>query len=310
MRIEEITKANLEKASDTELTRLRYKAARFWDNHFKNNQKETVGCFTRNGFVAKYRLLLKEMESEKRSLQHSTCDLDRQAFKQTMQAKADGIDLALFQEVPMAKNRVILDPGFADAKEINVTIQSIDGESAAQFIEDELAKILKDQFGKPIVFKYEERFEGPGIPLFDEVLRPASKIEKVEVKNDHKKVKKNIEIIPVEKEKKDEQIVCGIVYEPDTVDAQGDKATAEEIKKAAYDFMENTQTFKVMHKGKSVNVKIVENYIAPVDFTIAKRTVKKGSWMLVVKVLDKKLWQEIKGGNLTGYSMAGYARVS
>ena len=83
----------------------------------------------------------------------------------------------------------------------------------------------------------------------------------------------------------------------------------EEIRKAAYTFMENAQAFKVMHKGKKVKVKILENYIAPCDFTIEKREVKKGSWVLVTRVLDKKLWQEIKAGKLTGYSMAGYAKV-
>ena len=70
--------------------------------------------------------------------------------------------------------------------------------------------------------------------------------------------------IPIFIEKsKDEQIVYGIVYEPDTVDSQGDQANAEEIRKAAYSFMENAQTFKVMHKGRPVKVKILESYIAP-----------------------------------------------
>ena len=109
---------------------------------------------------------------------------------------------------------------------------------------------------------------------------------------------------------KDEHIVYGIVYEPDTVDAQGDKASAEEIQKAAYHFMENNPTFKVMHKGKAVKVKVLESYIAPTDFSIEKRTVKKGSWVLVTRINDKKLWKDIKEGKFTGYSMAGYAKVA
>ena len=56
-------------------------------------------------------------------------------------------------------------------------------------------------------------------------------------------------------------------------------------------------------------VKVLESYIAPQDLEIAKRKVKKGSWVLVTRVLDKKLWQAIKDGEYTGYSMAGSARV-
>ncbi len=118
---------------------------------------------------------------------------------------------------------------------------------------------------------------------------------------------KNIPIF-IEKSK-DEQIVYGIVYEPDTVDTQGDQASAKEIEKAANDFMENVQTFKIMHKGKPAKVKVLQSFIAPVDYTIAKRKVKKGSWVLVTRVLDKKLWKDIKAGKFTGYSMAGYAKV-
>lgn len=127
--------------------------------------------------------------------------------------------------------------------------------------------------------------------------------------NGGERFQKSVPIFPVEKAN-DEHIVCGIVYEPDTVDAQGDSASAEEIQRAAYDFMQNAQAFKVMHKGKAVNVKILESYVAPVDFTINKRTIKKGSWVLVTRILDKKLWQDIKAGKFTGYSMGGTAKVA
>lgn len=115
--------------------------------------------------------------------------------------------------------------------------------------------------------------------------------------------------IPIFVKKADERIVCGIVYAPDEVDSQGDQANAEEIRKAAYDFMENVQTFKVMHKGKPAKVKVLESYVAPQDLTINKRKIKKGSWVLVTRVLDKQLWKDIKAGKFTGYSMAGTAKV-
>lgn len=306
MRIEDITKQRLLDASDLELKQLRFKFTKFWDRHFKSNSREVVGCFTRNDFVAKYRLLLKEADSSNRSLQSSTCDIDRQAFKQSMQAKADGIDIAQLSSICLQKNCVLLNTGFVNADTIDIIVQS-DSSEPVELMEAEITKIMEDQFNKPCEFTYDKDFEGDAIPLFHQVLRPVDKIEKIEIKSEDNKVEKSIEFIPLEKA--DQQIVYGIVYEPDTKDAQGDQASAEEIKKAAYDFMENAQAFKVMHKGKRVKVRILENYIAPVDFTIAKRNVKKGSWMLVTRVLDKKLWQDIKDGNLTGYSMAGYARI-
>jgi len=104
-----------------------------------------------------------------------------------------------------------------------------------------------------------------------------------------------------------QQIVFGIVYEPDEVDAQGDTTTANEIEKACYYFMENSQTFKVSHRGEPVKVQVLENYIAPVDFVVGGRPVKKGSWLLTVRVLDKVVWNRIESGDLQGYSLAGYA---
>lgn len=308
MRIEEITKQNLTDATDLELKQLKYKFAKFWDRHFKNNSNEVVGSFTRNGFVGKYRMLLKEMSSANRSLQHSTCDIDRQAFKQTMLVKKSGIDIAQLDEVTTQENYVLIDEDFVKAEEVNITIQAIEPDEVAKFLlEEEVAKRIKELIGKSCSFAYDRDYKGSCIPMFHQVLRPVTKIEKIELESKGEEIEKDIEIVPFEKG--DEHIVYGIVYEPDTIDAQGDSASAKEIQKAAYDFMENVQTFKVMHTGKKVNIKILENYIAPVDFTIAKRNVKKGSWVLVTRILDKKVWKDIKAGKLTGYSMAGYAKV-
>ena len=307
MRIEEITKQGLSEATDQDLRTLRYKFAKFWDNHFEHNNRKVVGCFTRNGFVAKYRLLLKEMDSSRRSLEHSTCDIDRKAFAQSMEAKQAGIDIGQLTQLVTGENCVILDKDFAKADEIKITIQQTATEPD-EVLEADLTKMLTEQFDKPCVFTYEQNFKGEGIPLFHEVLQPVEKVEKVELKNEEgEEIEKDIEIIPIEKG--DEHIVYGIVYQPDTPDAQNDEANAAEIKKAAYNFMEHVQTFKVMHKGKKVKVRVLENYIAPVKFTINKREIKKGAWVLVTRVLDKKLWAEIKAGRVAGYSMAGYAKA-
>jgi len=131
-----------------------------------------------------------------------------------------------------------------------------------------------------------------------------------EYAEEDKKFDRFVSVYPLDKAEKEEHIVCGVVYEPDVEDAQGDKANEVEICKAAYQFMEEVQAFRVMHKGKKVKVKVLESYIAPVDFTVAKQSIKKGSWILTVRVLDKKIWKAVKDGELTGFSMAGYAKTA
>ncbi len=139
-----------------------------------------------------------------------------------------------------------------------------------------------------------------------------SKTDKTEVETEveYKKFEKFVSVYTIDKADSEEHIVCGIVYEPDVEDAQGDKANEVEIRKAAYQFMEEVQTFRVMHKGKKVKVKILESYIAPVDFVVVNKSIKKGTWVLTVRVLDKKIWKAVKDGELTGFSMAGYAKTS
>jgi len=142
------------------------------------------------------------------------------------------------------------------------------------------------------------------------LFEPAKKVSKKLKKKEEKTLDRFISVYPIDKADKDEHIICGVVYEPDVEDTQGDKANELEIRKAAYQFMEQVQTFKVMHKGKKVKVKVLESYVAPTDFTVASQPIKKGSWVLTVRVLDKKIWKAVKDGELTGFSMAGYAKTA
>jgi len=117
-------------------------------------------------------------------------------------------------------------------------------------------------------------------------------------------LEKNLTLIAKEKDK-DQHICYGIVYEPGVTDAQGDIANEEEIRKACYSFMEESLVFKMSHRGKNLKIKVLENYIAPDDFTIEKQPVKKGSWVMSVRILDELVWEKIKKGELAGYSIAG-----
>lgn len=117
--------------------------------------------------------------------------------------------------------------------------------------------------------------------------------------------------IPIKKIDTEKRIVYGIVYEPDITDAQNDFADAEEIEKACHQFMIDYQQIGHMHQDMldKADVAIVENYIAPSEFLMGSEHVRKGSWVLGVKVNNEDIWQAVKKGELTGFSMAGFCMV-
>ncbi|RDY83836.1 XkdF-like putative serine protease domain-containing protein [Bacillus amyloliquefaciens] len=111
------------------------------------------------------------------------------------------------------------------------------------------------------------------------------------------------------KSEPDEQkLVYGIVYEPDVPDAHGDYMTAEEIEKAAHGFLADARNIDTNHNFEGGTGEVVESYVAPDDFEIGNAVIRKGSWVLVTKASDE-VWDQIKAGVITGYSMAGTADV-
>jgi DNA adenine methylase len=106
----------------------------------------------------------------------------------------------------------------------------------------------------------------------------------------------------------EERYVLGIVLEPETVDAQKDIYSAAEIREAAHRFMEEYRNVGLMHR-ELVNqrVKILESYLAPAPFELDSTRVKKGTWLLAVRVVDDDLWRQVKAGDLAGFSIGGSA---
>jgi DNA adenine methylase len=54
-------------------------------------------------------------------------------------------------------------------------------------------------------------------------------------------------------------------------------------------------------------VKILESYLAPAEFEADGTRIKKGTWLLAVRVADDELWRQVKAGELTGFSIGGSA---
>ena len=102
----------------------------------------------------------------------------------------------------------------------------------------------------------------------------------------------------------DQQIVYGVVSEPNVIDLQGDRLSKSEIRAACHKFMQTGQRIGKEHSGVA-KASIIESYIAPTDFKCNGQVVKSGSWVMGVKIFDKDLWQAIKKGEITGFSIAG-----
>jgi len=104
-------------------------------------------------------------------------------------------------------------------------------------------------------------------------------------------------------------VVYGIVYSPGEVDSQGDIATAEEIEKAAYNFLKNLRNRNI---DKQHNQVTDEGYVGESWITKENDSLfpddPVGSWAVGIKITNDKTKEGIKKGELSGLSMAGYAQ--
>jgi hypothetical protein len=116
----------------------------------------------------------------------------------------------------------------------------------------------------------------------------------------------------------EERFVLSLVLEPNDgedgpfhPDTQNDIYSATEIRRAAHGWMEKGGAVDLQHNWKALGVervKVVENYLAPVDMVVGEAKVLKGSWLLGLRVLDDELWAAAKDGKLGAFSIGGSAR--
>lgn len=131
---------------------------------------------------------------------------------------------------------------------------------------------------------------------------------------EQKETHKNINIyIPIVKANDEKQTMTGVVLQPEVTDAQGDIMSSEVIEKAAHNFLakyNKATQLGLQHKyfGK-YKFELYESWLAPQDITINGIFVRQGSWVMTVRVDDKEIWQMVKDGKLTGFSIGGRARV-
>jgi DNA adenine methylase len=107
----------------------------------------------------------------------------------------------------------------------------------------------------------------------------------------------------------EERFVLGEVLVPDDVDAQKDIYSSDEVRKAAHLFMEEYGGLGLQHQVRvNGKVKVLETYLAPADFECDGEKVKKGTWLMAVRITDDAIWADVKAKRLTGFSIGGSAR--
>lgn len=102
----------------------------------------------------------------------------------------------------------------------------------------------------------------------------------------------------------------GIVYSPGQVDAHGDSADADTIRRAQAEFM---------REGRLKNIDVEHSFNAEQAYVAESWLVRKGdplfpgepegSWAAGIQIGDPDIWRQLKAGDLTGISLAGVARM-
>jgi hypothetical protein len=119
--------------------------------------------------------------------------------------------------------------------------------------------------------------------------------------------------IPLVKSNIKEHTITGVVLQPEVIDAQGDIIGADVIRKAAHNFLKkyNKATkLGLQHKVfKDTGFELCESYLAPQDVVINGTSIKEGAWIVTVFVGNKKAWDMVENGKLTGFSIGGKAKA-
>lgn len=113
---------------------------------------------------------------------------------------------------------------------------------------------------------------------------------------------------PIMKIDEDGRRFYSVVYAPDEEDLQGEFASAEDIQKAAYDFMKNLRAINIdkNHSFESEQAFVAESWLIRKNDPMFPEE-KEGSWAVGIIVEDDDVWKEIIDGEIEAVSMGGIA---
>tara|TARA_Y100000034_G_scaffold92548_1_gene111886 strand:+ start:99 stop:1007 length:909 start_codon:yes stop_codon:yes gene_type:complete len=118
----------------------------------------------------------------------------------------------------------------------------------------------------------------------------------------------DVTIIKAEDDDDEQRFVLGVVLVPDVQDLQDDIVSVDDVERAAHQFMLNKGCIGISHEDFPENACIVvESSVARQDLMFETLPVSKGSWMLGLKVISDDLWEQVKAGEFSGFSIGGEA---
>lgn len=240
-----------------------------------------------------------------------------QDWKKTL-AEHDDADTLFFIDPPYDGEWTLGDG--IPAEQIAAAVRKLRGQYIIAYTDSAEARRAFAKAGRPFKLRIPEK-RGAGhwqkrnrLFIASGGVRKADDLEWLEPENDGPQEPDRLLSVVLEKripllKTDEERYVLGVVLEPETVDAQDDIYSAAEVRDAAHRFMEQYQNIGLMHRGLvNGRVKILESYLAPTSFSLDGAQVRKGTWLLAVRVLDDDLWGQIKSGELSGLSIGGSAR--
>jgi len=116
-------------------------------------------------------------------------------------------------------------------------------------------------------------------------------------------------ICPIKKADIKKQIIYCVVLAPEELDEQDDWMTPEDIEEAAHNYLISSRMVGKNHE-EEIEAVPVESYIVPQDLEwnegpYGPQTVKQGSWVIAIKILDPKEWRKVLDGEYQGVSVGG-----
>ena len=122
--------------------------------------------------------------------------------------------------------------------------------------------------------------------------------------------------LKIAKKDYERQLIYGVVLSPYEIDSWKDYENDHEVEDAAHRYMVNVwkgekpEAIGAEHE-KPIRAIPLESFIAPVDFRYEgspdepQYIVKKGDWVVVSFIADKKEFEKCVNGEYVGYSMQG-----
>ena len=102
-----------------------------------------------------------------------------------------------------------------------------------------------------------------------------------------------------------EGVVYSIVAQPETPDFQGDIWPADEIRKAAFNFMEQSRLFNRSHTDEILPVSLVESWVTREAGTLGDEEYLPGSWLIGIRINSPDLMDQILSGEYSAVSIEG-----